>query len=213
MTKKNSFIPVMISIEEKNILVVGAGKAAMKKVKTMKGRGANITIVGSDVSTFENEKSADFETINENEVKVINENYNEKHLNDKHLVFIATNNEELNEKIQKDCEARNILVNRVDTGFAGDFINMYNLEDEEYNVGISTYGASPHLLKSIKKDIKNIMDTKYKEKISLLRKFRDINREESKDAEFRQMSNVELSRKEIEELKRMLKDYEINSRK
>ena len=49
----NKFFPVSIDLNNKNILVIGAGKIALRKVKTLLDYNCNITIITKEISEEE----------------------------------------------------------------------------------------------------------------------------------------------------------------
>ena len=46
----NKFFPVSIDLNNKNILVIGAGKIALRKVKTLLDYNCNITVITKEIS-------------------------------------------------------------------------------------------------------------------------------------------------------------------
>ena len=105
----NKFFPVSIDLNNKNILVIGAGKIALRKVKTLLDYNCNITVITKEISEEEF-----LELEKENKIKILkNQEFEEKFLEDTFLVVSATDNKELNDKISKLCMSKNILVNNI----------------------------------------------------------------------------------------------------
>ena len=46
----NKFFPVSIDLNNKNILVIGAGKIALRKVKTLLDYNCDITVITKEIS-------------------------------------------------------------------------------------------------------------------------------------------------------------------
>ena len=105
----NKFFPVSIDLNNKNILVIGAGKIALRKVETLMSYNCNILVITKDIleeKFLELEKS--------NKIKVLkNQEFEEKFLENIFLVIAATNNEVLNKNISQLCISKNILVNNI----------------------------------------------------------------------------------------------------
>ncbi|MBE1302676.1 NAD(P)-dependent oxidoreductase [Clostridium botulinum] len=81
------------------ILIVGGGRAAFIKGKAFLDRGCSLYILAPKFSKdILNLKTYD-------NVEFIKNNYDEKHILDKHLVVIATENEEVNNEIRNNCDA------------------------------------------------------------------------------------------------------------
>ena len=78
MVKKmpNKFFPVSIDLNNKNILVIGAGKIALRKVKTLLDYNCNITVITKEISEEEF-----LELEKENKIKILkNQEFEEKFL-------------------------------------------------------------------------------------------------------------------------------------
>ena len=105
----NKFFPVSIDINNKNILVIGAGKIALRKVETLLNYNCNIIVITKDILE---EKFLELEK--NNKIKILkNQEFEEKFLENIFLVVVATDNEILNDKISKLCISKNILVNNI----------------------------------------------------------------------------------------------------
>lgn len=46
---ENRFFPLFISLKNKNTLVIGAGKIAIRKVETLLEYGANVTVITKEI--------------------------------------------------------------------------------------------------------------------------------------------------------------------
>ena len=105
----NKFFPVSIDINNKNILVIGAGKIALRKVETLLNYNCNIIVITKDILE---EKFLELEK--NNKIKILkNQEFEEKFLENIFLVVVATDNEVLNKNISQLCMSKNILVNNV----------------------------------------------------------------------------------------------------
>ena len=70
----NKFFPVSIDLNNKNILVIGAGKIALRKVKTLLDYNCNITVITKEISEEEF-----LELEKENKIKILkNQEFEEK---------------------------------------------------------------------------------------------------------------------------------------
>ena len=149
----NKFFPVSIDLNNKNILVIGAGKIALRKVKTLLDYNCNITVITKEISEEEF-----LELEKENKIKILkNQEFEEKFLEDTFLVVSATDNKELNDKISKLCMSKNILVNNVTSkdDMNVRFASIY--EKNDIQIAISG-NANPKKAVEIKNKIKNIFE-------------------------------------------------------
>ena len=149
----NKFFPVSIDLNNKNILVIGAGKIALRKVETLLNYNCNITVITKDIleeKFLELEKS--------NKIKIFkNQEFEEKFLENIFLVVVATDNETLNKKISQLCMSKNILVNNVTSkdDMNVRFASIY--EKNDIQIAISG-NANPKKAVEIKNKIKNIFE-------------------------------------------------------
>lgn len=149
----NKFFPVSIDLNNKNILVIGAGKIALRKVETLMSYNCNILVITKDIleeKFLELEKS--------NKIKIFkNQEFEEKFLQDIFLVIAATNNEVLNKNISQLCISKNILVNNITSkdDMNVRFASIY--EKDDIQIAISANG-NPKKTIEIKNKIKNIFE-------------------------------------------------------
>ena len=149
----NKFFPVSIDLNNKNILVIGAGKIALRKVETLLNYNCNITVITKDILE---EKFLELEK--NNKIKILkNQEFEEKFLQDFFLVVVATDNEALNKNISKLCMSKNILVNNVTSkdDMNVRFASIY--EKDDIQIAISANG-NPKKAVEIKNKIKNIFE-------------------------------------------------------
>ena len=149
----NKFFPVSINLNNKNILVIGAGKIALRKTEMLLNYNCNINVITKDIleeKFLELEKS--------NKIKIFkNQEFEEKFLENIFLVVVATDNETLNKKISQLCMSKNILVNNVTSkdDMNVRFASIY--EKDDIQIAISG-NANPKKAVEIKNKIKNIFE-------------------------------------------------------
>ena len=149
----NKFFPVSIDLNNKNILVIGAGKIALRKVETLMSYNCNILVITKDIleeKFLELEKS--------NKIKIFkNQEFEEKFLQDIFLVIAATDNEVLNKNISQLCINKNILVNNITSkdDMNVRFTSIY--EKDDIQIAISANG-NPKKAIEIKNKIKNFFE-------------------------------------------------------
>ena len=128
----NKFFPVSINLNNKNILVIGAGKIALRKTEMLLNYNCNINVITKDI-------------------------LEEKFLENIFLVVVATDNETLNKKISQLCMSKNILVNNVTSkdDMNVRFASIY--EKDNIQIAISANG-NPKKAVEIKHKIKDIFE-------------------------------------------------------
>ena len=147
----NKFFPVSIDLNNKNVLVIGAGKIALRKITTLLNYNCNIIVITKEVLE---EKFLELEK--DNKIKILkNQEFKEKFLQDIFLVVIATDNEVLNKNISQLCMNKNILVNNITSknDMNVRFASIY--EKDDIQIAISANG-NPKKAVEIKNKIKDI---------------------------------------------------------
>ena len=147
----NKFFPVSIDLNNKNILVIGAGKIALRKVETLMSYNCNILVITKDILE---EKFLELEK--NNKIKILkNQEFEEKFLENFFLVIAATDNEVLNKNISQLCMSKNILVNNITSkdDMSVRFVSIY--EKDDIQIAISANG-NPKKAIEIKNKIKEI---------------------------------------------------------
>ena len=149
----NKFFPVSIDLNNKNILVIGAGKIALRKVETLMSYNCNILVITKDILE---EKFLELEK--NNKIKILkNQEFEEKFLENIFLVIAATDNEVLNKNISQLCINKNILVNNITSkdDMNVRFASIY--EKDDIQIAISA-NANPKKAVEIKNKIKDIFE-------------------------------------------------------
>ena len=147
----NKFFPVSIDLNNKNALVIGAGKIALRKIETLLNYNCNITVITKEVLE---EKFLELEK--DNKIKILkNQEFKEKFLENIFLVITATDNEILNKEISQLCMSKNILVNNVTSKDDMNVRFMSIYEKDDIQIAISANG-NPKKAVEIKNKIKDI---------------------------------------------------------
>ena len=149
----NKFFPVSIDLNNKNILVIGAGKISLRKIETLLKYNCNITVITKEVLE---EKFFDLEK--DDKIKILKyQEFEEKFLENIFLVVVATDNEALNKDISQLCMSNNILVNNITSknDMNVRFASIY--EKDDIQIAISASG-NPKKTIVIKNKIKNIFE-------------------------------------------------------
>ena len=149
----NKFFPVSIDLNNKNVLVIGAGKIALRKIETLLNYNCNINVITKEILE---EKFLELEK--NNKIKIFkNQEFKEKFLENIFLVITATDNEILNKEISQLCMSKNILVNNVTSKDDMNVRFMSIYEKDDIQIAISANG-NPKTAVEIKNKIKDIFE-------------------------------------------------------
>jgi len=142
-----------LAIENKNILVIGAGIEGAKKVRVLGDYKCNITVISESISpdiTNYEKKINNLKIIKRKvtDVDFLNE------FGNPFIIFAVTDDKHLNKKITTWARQRKILAYSIDDSQQSDFgfLSIINIE-ESIQIAISTLGKSPIMAKIIKSKI------------------------------------------------------------
>ena len=145
--KSSNLFSIELNLEGKNVLVVGGGRIALRKVKTLLPTGARITVVAPQLDP-------EFDTFDANVVTLKRRIYEPLDLRCVFMVFICTDQPAVNAQVSNDARARRILVNNACDYLDGDFIVPARMDfGENIAVTVSTQGRAPSLAKKLKQKI------------------------------------------------------------
>lgn len=150
-SKSSNLFSIELNLEGRNVLVVGGGRIALRKVKTLLPTGAHITVVAPQIDPeFDALKSG--ESVSSLVFK--NRPYEPLDLRCIFMVFICTDKPAVNAQVSNDARARRILVNNACDYLDGDFIVPARMDfGENIAVTVSTQGRAPSLAKKLKQKI------------------------------------------------------------
>jgi uroporphyrin-III C-methyltransferase/precorrin-2 dehydrogenase/sirohydrochlorin ferrochelatase len=161
------YFPIFLDTIDLTCLVVGAGEVAARKVELLLKTSANITVVApwacDTVQRFAKEEK----------IKLIVRPYNESDLSNRQMVFVATDNSELNAQIHDQARAQKILVNVVDNTPLCQFITPSIVDRSPIIIAMSSGGVAPVLLRYLRQKLESVIP----QKVSLLGQFSEKFRE------------------------------------
>ena len=168
-SKTSNLFSIELNLEGRNVLVVGGGRIALRKVKTLIPTGAHITVVApqfdpefnafcrhsersEESSQFSNSASAERSL----SITLKQRPYEPLDLRGVFMVFICTDKPDVNAQVSNDARARRILVNNACDYLDGDFIVPARMDfGENIAVTVSTQGRAPSLAKKLKQKIQS----------------------------------------------------------
>lgn len=139
-----AYFPLFISLDNLPCLVVGGGKVALRKVRTLLEYGARVTVTAPELD-------AELEKIPG--ITIQRRKFQETDLDGVELVFAATSDEECNRRVSQLCRERRIFINVADIPEECDFYFPALVRRGDVVVGVSTGGKSPAAAKKIKEKI------------------------------------------------------------
>lgn len=146
----NNYYPIMVDIKDKNCMVIGGGKVAYRKAKGLLEHGAMVSVISPNFTS-------EFQSIDNDKLRLINKEYSVGDLADVYLLFICTDNRNVNETCLIDAKNKGIMVNMTDDQENCDFIIPSRIVKGDLTVSISTSGKSPTLSRKLKNEIESCL--------------------------------------------------------
>jgi precorrin-2 dehydrogenase/sirohydrochlorin ferrochelatase len=157
---------MMVDLNERNILVVGGGKVAERKIKSLLPTGAHITVVSPTI-TEEIRRYA-----KQKRIRLQLRNYQTEDGAECFLVIAATNQALVNLQIYEDAQKRKQWVNVVDQPSLCNFTVPSVFKRGKLTISVSTEGASPSLAKQIRHDLESRYGDEYELLLELSQELR-----------------------------------------
>ncbi|MFQ5682801.1 MAG: bifunctional precorrin-2 dehydrogenase/sirohydrochlorin ferrochelatase [Candidatus Binatia bacterium] len=165
--------PVFLDLRGKRCLVVGGGVVAQRKVHTLVGAGAKVTIISPDLPASLQKMGA------QKRIQWLRRRYRQGDLKGCFLAFGATDNPKVNRDMADEAKLSGSLINVVDRPGLCNFISPAVVRRGELLIAISTGGASPGLAKKIRQDLERIFGQDYVKALELLGALRKVLRRRS----------------------------------
>jgi precorrin-2 dehydrogenase / sirohydrochlorin ferrochelatase len=165
MPKINNFLPLMLDLSGKRIVIFGGGSVGERKAELFSGC-ANTVVVSLEFTRrlHELEASGQLKLIKLDLLAASDLEFTEL-ISGAFLVIPATSNFELNRKITDLAQESDILINQVDA--LGSVVVPSVIKRGDLVIGISTLGHSPAVSKYTRKQIESIITPVYSDMIRL----------------------------------------------
>ncbi|MDP6546597.1 MAG: bifunctional precorrin-2 dehydrogenase/sirohydrochlorin ferrochelatase [Phycisphaerae bacterium] len=139
--------PIMMDVRDKRVVVIGAGSVGQRKVVSLHQAQANVTLVDPELP----------DSLDLPPVTMLAEPYRREHLEGAAMVFVCTDDRELNARVARDARDAGAIVNAADQNEDCDFFAPATIHDGDVVVAIGTGGASPALSALLKGILKTAL--------------------------------------------------------
>lgn len=143
--------PLFLDLTGQPVVVIGAGRVATRKIRSLLAAGARITVISPQASRLPKA------------VRWLRRRYRHGDLAGARLVVAATNDRQVNELVCAEAKRRRQLINCVAPPTAGNFIVPAVARRGSLAIAISTDGLSPSLAKRLRRDLERILRSDYPE--------------------------------------------------
>lgn len=133
------YLPINVDVTGLPCLVVGGGPVAERKIMTLWESGAQVRLVSQELTPGLQKMVAI------GKVTFLGPEFVIDHLTDISLVFAATSDQELNDRISRQAKARGLWVNVADQPELCSFFLPATVKRGDLTISVSTNGHSPAL--------------------------------------------------------------------
>ena len=147
-----AYFPLFIDLQDKKVLVVGAGEVALRKIEKLLPFNPKITVVAKKVKQEKVYKLA-----KEKKINLIERPFSFEDLKEKDLVIVAVDDINLQKQIYEYCKDKKIPVNSVDSPKFCSFIFPAYIKKADLIIGVSTSGKAPALAGKLKKTLEECL--------------------------------------------------------
>jgi precorrin-2 dehydrogenase/sirohydrochlorin ferrochelatase len=141
------YYPVFLNLKDKKTALVGGGRVAERKARTLIKAGATVKIISPSLTR-------NLKTFSEKgKLSHIKRSYKRRDVNKAFHVIAATSSPQTNTKVAHDAE---FLINVTDKPSEGNFIAPSIVRSGPLTIAISTEGASPAISKAIRKELEKL---------------------------------------------------------
>ena len=143
--------PLFMSLQDRRVLVVGGGEAAARKIEPLMSAGAQVSLIAETVTGEIAQLIAD------GRISWAGRAFDEADLAGMALVFVATEDEQLQTRVSLAAQGRSVPVNVVDTPKLSSFIMPSIVDRSPITIAISTGGTAPALARKLKAEIERVL--------------------------------------------------------
>jgi precorrin-2 dehydrogenase/sirohydrochlorin ferrochelatase len=158
--------PIFLELGERRSVVIGGGSVAARKAQALLNADTRLVVVAERI---DNMMTVICQGKN---AELIKSRYSKEYLTGAVLVIAATNNNQLNKQIYKDCQELEILCNVVDVPELCDFYVPAVVKRGDLQIAIGTEGRCPAYAGHIRKKLEKIFTEKHGQFLAELEQLR-----------------------------------------
>ncbi len=144
-----AYFPLFVDLWEKEVVVIGAGKIATRRIQTLSGFTKKITVIAPKAS------APVLELAQEGRLLLLPRPYREGELSrETYLALAATDNTKINQAVYRECREKGILVNVCSDKALCDFYFPGIVKQDDLVVGVTAGGADHGLARRVTEGIR-----------------------------------------------------------
>ena len=150
-----NYFPIVLEMTGRRCLVVGGGAVAERKIASLLEAGAEVTVISPEVT------EAILNWSKNNSLQLEARGYQSGDVAGYQLVFIATDDTDVNDRVYQDGKSHGVWVNAADDPAHCDFILPSVLRRGDLTVAVSTGGASPAAARAVREELNGYLTEDY----------------------------------------------------
>ena len=158
--------PLMLDITNRHVVVVGGGEVAERKVANLLECQAQVCLVAPEATDYLQRMAE------KRHIEWLRREFHAGDIAKAFLVFAATNDRAVNQRVAQACDYEGILFSSADAPEGSEFILPAVLRRGRLTIAVSTDGGSPTLAQRIRDRIGEQFGQEYGEYVALLEKAR-----------------------------------------
>ncbi|MCB1176147.1 MAG: hypothetical protein KDK36_01090 [Leptospiraceae bacterium] len=147
--KEKKYLPLMMDVTEKKILILGGGKASAEKLRTLSQLGKKVRVISPEFVEDFNGKDW---------LELVRREYQYGDLDEFDIIYCGINDQDLEKEIKREAVSKGKFINFIDKVEYSDFISVAGFIKDTFSIFISTYGKAPGGAKKIREIIEDKLD-------------------------------------------------------
>ncbi len=168
-----SYFPIVLEMTGRDCLVIGGGVVAERKIAGLLEVGAAVTVISPEVTP------AILNWSKNHSIQLTARCYQNGDLSGHELVFVATDDPDVNDQVYQEGQNCGVWVNAADDPAHCDFILPAVIRRVDMMVAISTGGASPAATRAIREELEGYFTDDYVQLVQVAAEVRTELKEKS----------------------------------
>ena len=167
------YYPIFLEMKDRRCVVIGGGAVAERKAEGLVAVGANVTVIAPGIT--DGLKGL----LKQGAIRHVAREYQAGDRAGYDLVFVATDNSEINAAVSNEARSLRIWVNSADDPDHCDFILPAVIRRGDLAVAVSTGGVSPAVTRAIREELDEYFNADYARFVQIAGEVRRELREKS----------------------------------
>ena len=150
--KNKHYFPMFVDLSDKNVVVIGGGSVASRRIRTLLAFTRNITVIAPQVAPEVQEMAK------LGQIELVQRPVKRSDFTMAYMVLAATNDHKLNDDIYRVCKEEGIYVNVSSDRDKCDFYFPGVYMKENVVVGVTASGTDHFLARRVREEIQRGLD-------------------------------------------------------